>query len=304
MRRWIVIAVAGLGVLAAGPALAQGESAAVLRQELEGARRELMTLRAELEALRAEHAEALSTIERMRLAMARGSGGESRGGAPGGGDRSRQPGNDTQGSDTPANTPEGLGGGRAVVFDPYSSPGALFVAASVSYSEKIWDSAPEDAGRGWLPEPGAVREWTAAVRREIRGRAEWLTRVRLVEMEDDAESQRAMVTILDPRTLEPMEEAFAVDVPDRFVGRFEDAPASEPGEKNPGGAVLFELLVETGAAPVFQPGRAERGPFNYPRFIGPYAGFGFDVVIRGVGVLSEAEARAAASETPKEEGRR
>lgn len=298
MRRWIAVIAVIVGALVAGPVHAQGESAAALRQELEGVRRELMTLRAELDALRAEHETALSTIERMRLAMARGSGG---GSDPGVGDRSQRPGASLDGP----GASEEPGVGRSVAFDPYSSPGALFVAASVSYSENIWDSAPDDAGRGWVPEPGAVREWTAAARREIRGRSEWLTRVRLVEMDEDAETQRAMVTILDRRTLEPVEGAFAVDVPDRFAGRIGDALAGKAGETAGGGsAVLFELLVEAGAAPVFQPGRAERGPFDYPRFIGPFAGFGFDVVIRGVGVLTETEAKAAALETPKEEGRR
>jgi hypothetical protein len=73
MRRWIAVVAVIVGALVAGPVHAQGESAAALRQELEGVRRELMTLRAELDALRAEHETALSTIERMRLAMARGS---------------------------------------------------------------------------------------------------------------------------------------------------------------------------------------------------------------------------------------
>jgi len=288
-----VLAVCVMGVFFTAPTYGQGESPAALRQEVRALRLEVESLTTRLSELQAEHEAALAEIERLRRVIAvRGR----RTGMPGstdGGPAGATPGKPGAG------VPERWSG----QMDPLSSPEALYVAVSVSYSEAIWDKAPADALKGnedaWLPDPGDVRAWAAAVADRLEGQSEWLTRLALLEAEEPDEPRRALVTVLDPATLGAISEPFRVEIPERFAGRIENETARAEGE---GETLLWRLLVTVRPEPVFDPARERAGPFNYPLFIGPYAGFDFDVKIRGVGVLTESEARERAAETPRPEG--
>lgn len=265
----LVMLLAGVGV----PVLAQGESPAELRQQVERLTAENLALMGELESLRARLDALVREGEGLRrLLAARGSP------APVAGEAS---------SDA-AGAPGGISA------DPFSSPDALFVALLLDYAE-LRAGAPNGSD-DVENERRRVRAWTQGVPKRFTGQSDWLTRIEFVEEAETRTPRTARVTVLHPATLEAMGESFFVELPERFVARMrrpgeKDAPAPEP--------VLWQLRVQMQARPVFDRERDRPGPFDYPRFIGPYAGFDFRVEVLGIAslTLEEARKRAAAGRT-------
>jgi hypothetical protein len=263
---------AGTGV----PVLAQGESPAELRQQVERLTAENLSLKGELDSLRARLDALVREGEALRrLLVSRGTPAPGPGGAP--------------------SEPGSASGG--ITADPYSSPDALFVALLVDYAEHR--AAVPEAGDDAERERRRVRAWTQGVPKRFTGQSNWLTRIELAEDAEARPPRPALVTVLHPATLEAMGEAFFMEIPERFVARMrrpgeQDAPAPE--------SALWELGVQVQARPVFDPGRDRPGPFDYPRLIGPYAGFDFRVEVLSVAALTLEEARKRAEAGRTEAG--
>lgn len=267
MRRRALSMMFLIGALGAA-SFAQGESPAELRQEAERLTRENQAIQSELDALRARLDAMIRENEALRrLLAARGTTAPSVG--------------------APSGSPGGQAGGIAA--DPYSSPDALFVALLLDYAEHRDAAAPseEDAES----ERRRVRAWTQGVPRRFTGTGEWLTRVEFVEREDPREPYKAWVTVLHPGTLEAIGEPPLLEIPERFAVRMLKGPAKDAPAAS---STLWQLRVQMQARPVFDRERDEAGPFDYPRFLGPYAGFGYRVDLLGINALSEDEARRRA----------
>ncbi len=291
MRRTLLIPFMLAAFLVNGTAPAQPDTPAALRQQIDRLQQQIDALRAELDALRESNTRLTSENEALRRALAERE--PIAGGAENTGEDARAP-----------RAPHSPAAGHGVPplpakapmrFKASASPDALFIALVIEYAETfrdmpITDEASEKArGR-------AVLEWTKSVRATSRSRPTWLTRITDLGGPDDRNNRTARVTILDPISLEPIADPFRLTIPEKFAKRLADA---RPKNNRDGPAPLWKMHVEMKAMPVYQPGRLTPGPFDYPRFIGPFAGFGYAVEILSISPISPGDAAKEAAEKKK-----
>jgi hypothetical protein len=280
-QRVIVLAIAILlGTLVpVGTARAQPDSPATMRQRVAELEDQLAEVRAELGRIAAERDRLRAEVDRLRRAVAPGVTNAPQQGQPPRGDPARP--------SVPVS---------ALSQDPLASPDALFVALLLDYRE----SFTGDPAASSLPDEDAVGQWVREMRGDLSGPARWLVSIdRLVRDErtpDRPARLRANATVLDNGNARPISRPVLIEIPKRMEARFPDAIA-------PGETLFAELRVKVGAAPVFQPGRQNAGPFDYPPFIGPYAGFAYDLDIAGLRFIDDAEI-AALREQPSAPVRR
>ena len=158
-------------------------------------------------------------------------------------------------------------GAGATPPDPLASPDSMFDALRFEYEEAFPPESRPVSQDELVTYQRAVQRWTRQMPRELRGRTGWVVRAELIDAPPDAREREAMVTVLDPATLDAIGEPVEIVVPTRFVDRIESAKPTD----------LWELTGHLQAEPVFDEGRATVGPFNFPRLIGPYASFGFEM---------------------------
>lgn len=270
-------------------ASAQNETPATLRQRITQLERENETLRARIDELAARLDELQGENRALRRSLLEASRGTPEAGTP-------SP-EQTEPGETAAPVQPVPGGGR----EPLSSPDSLFVALVLDHAETISqiDGQDQEAIRK------RVQDWTRSARRRFSGQTEWLLRLEPIEMveTDRAEPPRklAMATVLDPATQDALSIPFPIEVPDRFHARLvgpRQGPSDGQGDGQGGGRggekSLWISRVQMEAKPVFEPERAEAGPFNYPPFIGPYAGFGCTVQMLSLSAITPEEARLRA----------
>ncbi len=245
---------------------AQPDSPAALRQtvvELEG---RVAALRAQLATITAERDQLLAEIARLRAAIIPGS----------------DPAAPRQEQAKPTDGARPSVPVSALSQDPLASPDALFVALLLDYRERFTTdpTAPK------LPEPDAVREWTREMRSAYEGPTTWLVAIEAIVREqkdrDRAGGLRALATVLDTGTGTPISRPVMIPVPKRMEARF-------PESVTPGETLHAELRVKMNATPVFQASRETVGPFDYPPYIGPYAGFAYELDIVGLRFLDDSE---------------
>lgn len=167
-----------------------------------------------------------------------------------------------------------------------ASPASLRRALMLAYDTEF---EPDD--RPKLGEPAGdyrreVQRWARTIGQELRGRVEWLARMELVPLDPDARPsearrRRVVLSVLDPASLNIIDQPEIVDVPTRFVDRIENAAEDQ----------LWVLSGHVEATPVYDATRTEAGPFDYPAFIGPYAAFGFDLRWTNLAEISPDRAR-------------
>lgn len=263
--RLVALVIAGVLAPLAG---AQPDSPSSMRQRIAELETQVAALRAELGAISAERDALRSEVERLRAAV-----------APGGAPASRPAGSAPSGG-APQSVPV-----SALSQDPLSSPDAMFVALLLDYRDRFMGDPTVTAP----PEPEAVSDWSREMRSEMSGATTWLVMidevVRAHAGDGPDEGLRAVATVLDSGTGLPISRPVAIDIPRRMEGRFPETV--ERGEP-----VYAELRVKVDAAPVFQPRRETAGPFDFPPFIGPYAGFGYNLEIAGLRFVEDTEIRA------------
>ncbi|MEO1584843.1 MAG: hypothetical protein AAFR96_09770 [Planctomycetota bacterium] len=111
-----------------------------------------------------------------------------------------------------------------------------------------------------------VQLWCRLTNRELRGKRTWL-----VELADliPLRGGRAVarLTVIDEASGLPIAEAVDVEIPRQFIDRVENDPRYERW-------LLTSIVI---ASPRYNDGRATRGVFEYPPFVGPYVDFDFEL---------------------------
>lgn len=268
--RWLMVQLTlAILFMISVPASAQPDSPAAMRQRIATLEDELESLKSRLDAVTDERDRLKIEIEQLRQAMVDG-GASLPASVPAPRQRQAEPG-DSPPSTVPIS---------ALSREPLDSPDALFIALLLDYRETLLESdAP-----GVIPDANAVGDWVEDASKKYEGTTNWLVRIDgIVRNEKGPDGRpnpkdtprRMLATVLDPTSAAPISRPAMVTIPRRFDGRFPD----RLGE----GEVLYaDMRVKVEADCVHQPGRLNEGPFNYPPFLGPHAGFGYTVDIVGL----------------------
>ena len=267
-------------LLFAAHTTAQPQSPATLRQQIDRLQQQIDTLHARIDALQRENDKLTAENESLRRAL--DERGHPQTDATGNQNTRRTPPHaETTTTPIPPET-------AASIHKPSASPDALFIALVIDYAENFHDSPLNDESTE-TARRRAVRQWTTDVRTRLAGRDEWLARITNIGPRDEHKNRRAQVSILDPISLKPIARTFNLTFPPMFAERL-TAP------RTPAQDTLWKIRIEIQPDPVYQPQRLAPGPFDYPRFIGPFAGFGFSVDIQSLAPISLEDATKAAAQ--------
>ena len=151
---------------------------------------------------------------------------------------------------------------------PHASPRALFRAIVDSYRQELHDRdlASDDHLQRRAIYLRAINRWANRVNREMRAPIEW--HVRLVEDEPVRSPYVRRMVAIDPKTHVELGNSFGVLLPRGLARRIDEQ------------VQRGDVLVLKGALSPrvrLNQERADRGVFDKPRFIGPFAEFGFTV---------------------------
>lgn len=146
---------------------------------------------------------------------------------------------------------------------PNASPRALLSALKASYDKTFAD---QDQG-----EPGssvrtiylkAIDRWVASANRDFRTKVAW--HVRVLDARATRRGLEVQVQAVDPKTKTELGDPFVAALPRGVARRFEQLQQRDE----------TEVLVLKGTLHpqvFFNPQRKDVGPFDNPRFIGPFA---------------------------------
>ncbi|MCA9278399.1 MAG: hypothetical protein H6815_07045 [Phycisphaeraceae bacterium] len=156
--------------------------------------------------------------------------------------------------------------------DPFSSPWALRAAVVRSYFEQM-SIIPRSTLREQDLFHDAVARWTRTTSRELRSQIEWTVSIERIERDVDGGRRfSGYLRVMDPRTGIGVGPAILVPIPERYAVRALRAPDVS----------YWELRGEVIAEPRYNPDRAERGIFDEPPIIGPFAEHGWKLMWRNM----------------------
>ncbi|MEM9165421.1 MAG: hypothetical protein AAGB48_00165 [Planctomycetota bacterium] len=160
----------------------------------------------------------------------------------------------------------------AVPEDALASPASLLRTLRAMYFDAM-RGTPDGTAEELAEYRQAVALWCRLTARSLRGKRTWL-----VGFEDmvPLRNERAVarLTVYDEQSGLPIGESVDITVPARFAQRLASDPRFDRW-------LLTAVVI---ARPAYSDGRATRGVFEFPPFIGPYAEFGFEldwVAVRG-----------------------
>lgn len=176
------------------------------------------------------------------------------------------------GAPAPTGTPGATPGSTAPMpvasgKDPFQSPDALFANLQSEYQEKF-GAMPRDSRSDLLKYQREVASWARSAQRDRRGPIEWTISI----VEPNAANERParlVFQVLDPASGQPISQPASVLVPSRWS---RDVAGASAGDK-------WKLSATLSANPTFNAQREAAGTPDEPRFIGPFAEFGFDLAI-------------------------
>ena len=152
---------------------------------------------------------------------------------------------------------------------PNASPRALLTALKASYDKTFAD---QDQGEQGTSERTiylrAVDRWTASANRDFRTKITW--HVRVIHAQTMRGGLEVKVQAVDPKTRTELGDPFVLALQRSVARRFAQLQQRD----------LDDVLVLKGTLHpqvVFNPQRKDVGPFDNPRFIGPYAEMGLTV---------------------------
>lgn len=164
-------------------------------------------------------------------------------------------------------TSPGAGGGTKA-DDPMASPDALFAHLQKTYAQTM-GGMPLDTRAEEVRYRRAVGQWVRTMQRSIKGPAEW--RIRVVNLSSDrSRTPKLTFIVVDRASGKDISAASSTVFPSRFARMIRDNPTQE----------LWRLKVRLSALPSLNAQRKEKGASDEPKFIGPYAEFGFEVAVR------------------------
>lgn len=146
---------------------------------------------------------------------------------------------------------------------PNASPRALLRALKASYDKTFADQDQGEQGSSertlYLK---AVDKWVALANREFRTKIAW--HVRVLDAQTIRRGLEVKVQAVDPKTRTELGDPFVIALQRSVARRFAQLQQRD----------LAEVLVLNGTLRpqvFFNPQRKDVGPFDNPRFIGPYA---------------------------------
>jgi hypothetical protein len=176
---------------------------------------------------------------------------------------------------------------------PAASPRALFNAVVESYKTAMGDAPVGKHGdRDRAAYMRRLQKWEGASEREFRMPVEWHVRVLPARMMDNARERMASFVAVDPVTDTRLGDAFDVVLSRQLAARLAELTrVDESG-----------VLVLKGTSAVnlsINENRLERGSFDSPRFVGPFAEYEFTVEPSGLAPVRPAPATQPATAPAK-----
>lgn len=242
VRLWMVMVWMGVAALTLTPGVVLAQDLAKENEELKA---KIAKVEAERDGLAKRVTELRGEVDKLRKELAkvtRGGGGT--GSAPSAG---------------------GAGGGAG--GDPMASPDALFAALKKEYDEKF-GSMPRQSRPDLMRYQREVAVWTRAGQRDHRGAVEWTIRVVDPARANEKPGVLAFV-VVDPVSKAPISGEATVLLPSRWVKEIATVGKDE----------VLNISATMSAKPIYNAQREEVGATDAPRFIGPFAEFGFDLAI-------------------------
>jgi len=155
--------------------------------------------------------------------------------------------------------------------DPMAGPDSLFLALKADYETRFKNmSFDSDADRKrYIAEVGA---WARQAPRALRGSFDWLIEV-VQPIVEEREEATIEFRVIDPSSGNPCSDRFyTMKIPGRMA-----RPISVMRDRR-----LWVVKGTLAAKPGVNASRQDVGAFDTPRFIGPFAEFGFEVTPRSV----------------------
>lgn len=170
---------------------------------------------------------------------------------------------------------------------PNASPRALLAALAASYEEAVGDmDLGEPGGRQRTAYLRQVRNWVSRVNRELRSQIDWHVLLLLPDRQD-ADPTLVRVQAVDPETGVRLGDPVPIVVPPAVRRRL--AQYDQRGQLDV--MVLYGVLNPN---VIFNQDRTAEGPFNSPRFIGPFAEVDPVIQVHGIKPAEKAEEKGGA----------
>lgn len=161
--------------------------------------------------------------------------------------------------------------------DPFAFPDALLSAIQRSHDDAMGsETLDRKQPAGYF---SALRRWASSANRAFRGRIDWVVSVSDERGAIPAQ-QPVRVFVVDPETLQPLHrEAFIVELSSRDRRRMAEESSRQ----------AWRLVGQIAPQVRINPDRPERGVFNTPVFLGPFAEFDYELRVLSVSPWNNAE---------------
>ena len=177
------------------------------------------------------------------------------------------PGSDSTGADSP--TPPSSETAE-LPSDPMACPASLLVALTRDYDDRFADRSLDPRARAEYVRD--VRRWTLDVKREFRNRVTWTVEIDPSSVPGD-DNLPVRLRVVDPDSRRPYHtDTVSIDLGSRNTRRI----MTDPDRR------YWALDALFFADPGVNPDRESAGSLDYPPFIGPFAEFGYGLSVRSL----------------------
>lgn len=170
--------------------------------------------------------------------------------------------------------------------DAFAAPDAMHAALVRDYAQ-AFDGKPRQTAREADRYVQDVRRWARQAGLERRKQVDWVVRVLNITPASGRETE-FVLEVIDPQSNLAIGSPFKIAFGGPIASRLQARPDQD----------LWLISGVFAAAPAVNPARAEPGLFNVPRFIGPYAEFGFSFSPKSIRPLNPDEQVSAPEERP------
>jgi hypothetical protein len=173
-----------------------------------------------------------------------------------------------------------------IELKPENSPLGLYNAIVASHEEAMQDMEMGRANdRTRTAYMRTLERWSAAATRTFKVQIEWVVRIKDVEVNRMGATIATLVPV-DPESEAELGEPFEVTLDSAVIRRLQ--PMMERGD-------VDRLVLAGVVSPIIRINerRAERGAFDNPKFIAPYAEYAYTVDVRSLTPLEKKQAKPA-----------
>lgn len=154
--------------------------------------------------------------------------------------------------------------------DPFAAPDAMFEHLRERFNEAFSDY-PNEAEQDRNRFQRDVQRWAQQLNRDLAADVEWIIRLDALTQRD-GRTYLMRYWVIDPTTMKEIGARYSTSLTEREAKLF-----TRWGEGD-----MLLIGGRFGAQIDFDRKRDEPSMFDYPRFIGPYATFGYDLMFRKV----------------------